>query len=75
MRNNIHIYKSTYTDVKTGVEVDPFFIVHKCKNLKEANNSAMSYLYFWYSDKGKATNFLNSLNKLVKITHKRLVKL
>ena len=37
MRNNMHIYKSTYTDVKTGVEVDPFFIVHKCKNLKEAN--------------------------------------
>lgn len=75
MRNNMNIYKSTYTDKKTGIELDPFFIVHKCKNLKQANEGAMSYLYFWYSDKGKATNFLNSLNKLVKITHKRISKI
>lgn len=71
MSNNMNIYKSTYTNKKTGVEIDPFFIVHKAKNLKEANQRAMSYLYFWYSDLGKGTNFLNSLNKLVKITHKK----
>jgi hypothetical protein len=71
----MNIYKSTYTDKKTGVEVDPFFILHKAKNLNAANQIAISHLYFYYSNLGKSTDFLNKLNKLVKITHIRLKKL
>jgi len=71
----MNVYKSIYTNKITGKEIDPVYILHKAKNLNAANQAAISHLYFYYSNAGKSTEFLNKLNKLVKITHIRLKKL
>ena len=34
-RNNMNVYKSIYIEKKTGLQIQPFYIIHKAKNIKQ----------------------------------------
>jgi hypothetical protein len=65
-----YIYKSFYYDRK-GNNIDPFYIVHKSKNIKTANQNAMYYFNNYILDK---YGYRNELRKNVLINTIRLNK-
>jgi len=70
-----NVYKSIYINKKTGIEIPPFYIIHKAENIKQANQAAASWLYSYYKDKQRGSDFLNTLFKSTKIINIRLKKL
>jgi hypothetical protein len=70
-----NVYKSIYLNKKTGIEIPPFYIIHKAENIKQANQGAASYLLSYYRDKKRGSDFINQLLKSTKIINIRLKKL
>jgi hypothetical protein len=68
-----HTYQSFYFIGNEPIE--PIYIVHKAKNIKDANYNAKWYVYQYYADRNKSSMFLNRLNNTVVIKTRRLKKL
>jgi hypothetical protein len=68
-----HTYQSFY--FFENMPIEPVYLVHKAKNIKEANFNAKWYIWHFYKNKNKSTMFLNKLFENVVIKTKRLKKL
>jgi hypothetical protein len=70
-----NVYKSIYINKKTGLEIPPFYIIHKAENIKQANQAAASWLLSYCQAKKRGSDFINQLLKSTKIINIRLKKL
>ena len=68
-----HTYQSFF--FIGNILIEPIYIVHKAKNIKEANNNAKLYIYQYYINKNKNITFINRLYDSLVIKTKRLKKL
>jgi hypothetical protein len=70
-----NVYKSIYIEKKTGLQIQPFYIIHKAKNIKQANEAAASWLLSYHQEKKRGSDFMNQLLKSTKIINIRFKKL
>jgi hypothetical protein len=68
------VYKSIFLD-KNLHEVEPFYIIHKSENMKQANINAQMYYESYISQKRIGAVQKNNLYKTVKIYTIKLKKL
>jgi hypothetical protein len=69
-----NVYKSIFLDSNL-IEIEPYYVIHKSENLKQANINAKSYYNSYISQSKKSSMQKNKLYKGVKIATIRLKKL
>ena len=63
------IYTSYFLN-KNYFQIEPFYVIHRAKNIKNASESAKSFYYHYLKNKNRGAIQINQLMKKIKIFHK-----
>ena len=63
------IFTSYFLD-KNFFQIEPFYVIHRAKNVKDATDGAKSFYYHYLKNKNIGSTQINLLMKKIKIYHK-----